>query len=1839
MIHLLRFDTVRSRGIAAVFGAMLCCFAFAHRAVAAPINDNFANANAISGGIGSASGSNVGATSESLEPNHVGNAGGKSVWWTWTAPAKGFVMFDTRGSNFDTQLAAYTGAAVNSLTEVASNEDENFPGGIYTSFVGFNTSAGVVYRIAVDGYHGATGSISLNWLLFQRPANDDFASAFAIAGALGTTTGTNFNATVETGEPNHVGDAGGKSVWWVWTAPAAGLAEFNTRGSNFDTQLAVYTGAVVSALAETASNEDENYTSGIYTSLVTFNTSAGIVYHIAVDGYMGETGDVILNWQLNSGATPTPVPTPTAHPTPTAPPTPTASPMPTATPTPFPAFIPVNLDPPNSASLVTLMPELRASDLLSSNPLDLHTASYWEIYQATLDSSGSVVYIPYCWALTTNTLTSLAVPYGYLSDRADYVWHVSYYFSISGWTDWSTTTSFALDATPTNLAPPNAALDVSLTPILSADDLQPSDVSNPHIATYWEVYYVPISASFTVSSSIFTYGVYTTDTLTTTALPAGILFPNSYYLWDVIYFYEKTGWSEWSHPTWFKTKGRPVNIAPPNGTVDVSLTPVLQASDVQFDDPGNQHAISYWEIYRVLPFSAYSYDAVFSGASYDTLTTFSVPAGILENDQIYDWRVSYYFTETGWSEWSYDTTFTTRLSPGLKPINLDPFDTAVDVPLTPTLSASDLTSTDSGNLHDQSQWQVYQLMSIDTYTFDSFPVYDIITSDALISVSLPEGVLDHSALYSWRVAYHFSKTGWTDWSEATVFRTIASGESGNLSFVPTNVSPLNGATSVSLEPTLQASDLRSWDAADQHVMSYWELYQVVLYADGYYGYDLVFYAATTSSLTAIPVPSSALINNAIYSWRVSYYFTKTGWTAWSYSTWFRTIAKAALAPVNLDPPDGATGVFLAPTLRASDLASSDALDLHDQSRWEVFYIFWTSGGAYSPEKLLVYGMDTIDGSTSHALPSGILIGNASYAWHAAYHYSKSGWTDWSDMTYFKTGVIPANLEPPNGAVDVPLTATLRASDIRSSDALNAHDGTEWWVQKVLLSYNPATHESYQYQLVFDTISSDRITTIALPPAVLENGFMYGWTARYHFSRTGWTEWSRPTFFMTIANPQATPTPAPNRTPSPTPSPKPQYKPENLWPGAGDAGIVIAPRLIASQLTPAFNHAGSWWEARAQDSPPDYSVPIFKIFSADTLTTFTIPAGTLNYDSTYAWRVAYVDASGAVSAWSDETTFSTALSGVANHPPDAPANFFPGAGESGVPPNPRLVASAFGDPDSGDFLTAAQWQIRVSTGTYATAAYTTLSSARVHDVPSGYLSGGALCYWHVSYQDSRGAWSPWSPETSFTVVQAGAISAPQGLRAAAGAQSVWLTWQLHSDFRVQGYKAYRSVLEAGPYDLITSPPVRGAEYMDQNLTPGQTYYYRLSVVSDQEESALSAPVPAVVGAARIFMTDMRAMPGRSVTQMITIANPNEISNEGLQINILYDKTQMTPMAINKTALTQAFSMQSNIGQADGELVILSQKTTDLKITGEGNVLQVQYWVNPASTLWSYSPLAFNFVELVDVNAHPVTMDYNSTAGLTVASPVVPGDLNGDGRVTIQDAVTMRMIVLNEIVPSDSQRANGDINGDGLLDNADLVLLTRMILGGGAYPPPLPGGGIVRLADAPASAPCALHWGPQTAAGAGVAIPLILDNLDGVAGFDIVLNFDPARLDLSAIETGGAIPPTCSWRAYVENGQGRLVGADTGGLSGSSGTMALLHFAFKGAVRQAPVTVAKFKASDINGVNLARTRQVTVEDSMIINPLYSVSGTVNYLLGKSIQPPADANGDGRIDTADILYLISH
>lgn len=139
--------------------------------------DHFANRETLAGSSFLVTADSTNASAESGEPSHVaGLAPGRSWWWRWTAPASGPMRLETTGSGIDTVLAVYRGSSLASLVRVAGNDDAGLAA---TSCVTFEAIAGETYQIAVDGFGGAGGPVTLRGL--QNTTGAIYAADFSAA--------------------------------------------------------------------------------------------------------------------------------------------------------------------------------------------------------------------------------------------------------------------------------------------------------------------------------------------------------------------------------------------------------------------------------------------------------------------------------------------------------------------------------------------------------------------------------------------------------------------------------------------------------------------------------------------------------------------------------------------------------------------------------------------------------------------------------------------------------------------------------------------------------------------------------------------------------------------------------------------------------------------------------------------------------------------------------------------------------------------------------------------------------------------------------------------------------------------------------------------------------------------------------------------------------------------------------------------------------------------------------------------------------------------------------------------------------------------------------------------------------------------------------------------------------------------------------------------------------------------------------------------------------------------------------------------------------------------------
>jgi hypothetical protein len=228
------------------------------------------------------------------QPGEPALGDGHTVWFRWTSPSNGLATFDTVPRpdypTFDTVLGLFTGDRVDDLTLVAMNDD--IAADNRHSRVRFQAQAGIVYHIAIDGAAGETGSCALNWY-FGRAVLDDFNDPEPPNFPSNTLNDlwSNVNATKQPGEPNHAGNPGGHSVWRSFTANISRQLNVTTASSDFDTVLAVYTGDDLGHLTLIASNDDAGTNRW---SALSFMATAGVTYHIAIDGKDGDSGRILF---------------------------------------------------------------------------------------------------------------------------------------------------------------------------------------------------------------------------------------------------------------------------------------------------------------------------------------------------------------------------------------------------------------------------------------------------------------------------------------------------------------------------------------------------------------------------------------------------------------------------------------------------------------------------------------------------------------------------------------------------------------------------------------------------------------------------------------------------------------------------------------------------------------------------------------------------------------------------------------------------------------------------------------------------------------------------------------------------------------------------------------------------------------------------------------------------------------------------------------------------------------------------------------------------------------------------------------------------------------------------------------------------------------------------------------------------------------------------------------------------------------------------------------------------------------------------------------------------------
>jgi hypothetical protein len=614
-------------------------------------------------------------------------------------------------------------------------------------------------------------------------------------------------------------------------------------------------------------------------------------------------------------------------------------------------------------------------------------------------------------------------------------------------------------------------------------------------------------------------------------------------------------------------------------------------------------------------------------------------------------------TSTIWS-------FTTQGSGPPAPVLVAPGNGAAGISLTPSLS-----------------WNLSSgATSYDVY-FGTSSSPPLATNTA--GTSYAPATLSAGTLYYWRVVARNSggSTSSATWS----FTTQVAG--------PVLVSPANGATGVSVTPTL------SWSASA-----------------GATSYDVYFGTSSSPPLATNTAGTSyapaTLSGGTLYYWRVV--ANNSGGSA-SSATWSFTTQVAG--PVLVSPANGATGVSVTPALSWNASNGATSYDVYFGTSSSPPLATNTSGTGYAP---------------------GTLSGGTLYYWRIV--AKNSGGSASSATWSFTTQVAaPALVFPANGATGVSVTPALSWSASTGATSYDVYFGTAsspplatntsgtsyapatlsggtlyYWrvVAKnsggsassatwsfttqvaapalaspangatgvplmPTLSWSASTGAT-SYDVYFGTSSSPPLATntsgTGYAPATLTAGTLYYW--RIVAKNSGGSASSATWSFTTLAAP-----------PAPVP----------IFPANGTMGILLAPTLTWNASSGATSYDVYFGTL---STPP---------LATNTASTSYAP-GTLSLNTTYYWQIVARNGSGSAGSatWSFTTGAALAPLRFVAVTPCRVADTRNSAGPFGGPSMAAGSTRSFAIPQSG-------------CGIPATAQAYSLNVTVVPSGPLGYLS--------------------------------------------------------------------------------------------------------------------------------------------------------------------------------------------------------------------------------------------------------------------------------------------------------------------------------------------------------------------------------------------------------------------------------------------------------------------------------------------------------------------------------------
>lgn len=202
---------------------------------------------------------------------------------------------------------------------------------------------------------------------------------------------------------------------------------------------------------------------------------------------------------------------------------------------------------------------------------------------------------------------------------------------------------------------------------------------------------------------------------------------------------------------------------------------------------------------------------------------------------------------------------------------------------------------------------------------------------------------------------------------------------------PSITSPVNGATGVALQPTIEASAFTTTPPAQGvHQSSQW---QVATSADFLnIAYDS---GVDTVNKTSITVPSPLSLNTQHWV-RVRYTSSTIGVSEWSSAASFTTTNQYVVQPT-VSVTDGPNNVGETPTISTSAFSVVGGSDTHASTDWQIVKV--------SDSSVVWQSLGSTSNKTSVVVPAGVLLESQQYIARARHNGTTVGSSAWGEYSF------------------------------------------------------------------------------------------------------------------------------------------------------------------------------------------------------------------------------------------------------------------------------------------------------------------------------------------------------------------------------------------------------------------------------------------------------------------------------------------------------------------------------------------------------------------------------------------------------------------------------------------------------------------------------------------------------------------------------------------------------------------------------------------------------------------------------------------------------------------------